>query len=314
VRRALLPLLACAAAPATAAAAPALPDLDQQAPTNPAVLADDQGRELLTFDSYTDNVGRGELRVEAARRADGSMVGVQHVEDDATAGGRDGRPLEDPIRLVFEPSADHRHFHLVDFARFDLVDATGASTRDVKTGFCLQDAFPNVPRDEDGDGDEETRDRFGYAPDPSANNCRRGEPEAPTVVLGISPLNADGYVSPLPAGLTNGTYLLRQQADPDGVLAEVTRANNVASARIELRRDRFALHARLVEGCTASPTCGPLTGRFDPTAPPPEGPTGETGATGGTGPTGETGATGEMGTSGASGSPRRQLFAEGSGA
>jgi hypothetical protein len=223
------------AALALALAAPGpLPDLDQASPQGLSVV--ERGhRLLLVFGSAVDNVGPGELVVEAVR-VGGVMKAWQVV-------ARQRYAL--PVTLRYVRSQTHRHWHLPGFERYELRRARDFSLagRDRKTGFCLRDAYETRP--------------LNHVP-VWTGECSARRPGARSVRQGISVGFGDDYVPEKEGqsidvtGLEPGRYVLVHRANPDRVLRERSYANNAASVLIELRGRRVRLLAR----CPGSARCG----------------------------------------------------------
>jgi hypothetical protein len=223
------------AALVVALAGPALlPDLDQAPPQGLSVVAHGH-RLLLVFGSAVDNVGPGELVVEARRV--GSVMRAWQVV------GERRYPLRVPLRYVH--SETHEHWHLPGFERYELRRARDFSLvgRDRKTGFCLRDGY-------------ETR-ALNRKP-VWTGECGRRQPRARTVRQGISVGFGDDYVPEKEGqsidvtGLPPGRYVLVHRANPGRVLRERSYANNAASVLIELSGRRVRLLAR----CPDSARCG----------------------------------------------------------
>jgi hypothetical protein len=216
-----------------ALAAP-LPDLDQAPPQGLSVVQRHH-RLLLVFGSAVDNIGPGELVVEA-RRVGAVMRTWQVV-------GRRRYPL--PVALRYVHSETHEHWHLPGFERYELRRAGDYSLvgHDRKTGFCLRDAY-----------ETHALDRRPHW----TGECRRGHPEALTVRQGITPGFGDDYVPEKEGqsidvtGVAPGRYVLVHRTNPDRVLRERSFANNAASVLIELHGRRVELLAR----CPDSARCG----------------------------------------------------------
>jgi lysyl oxidase len=224
-------MLALAAA-IVALAAP-LPDLDQASPQGLSVVQRHH-RRLLVFGSAVDNVGQGALVVEG-RRVGGVMRAWQIV-------GRRRYRLAVPLRYV--RSETHQHWHLTGFERYELRRTDGSLIgRDLKTGFCLRDAY-------------ETR-ALNRRP-LWAGECGQGRPRASAVREGITPGFGDDYVPEKEGqsidvtGLAPGRYVLVHRANPDRVLLERSYAKNAASVLFELRGRRV----RLLLRCPDSARCG----------------------------------------------------------
>jgi hypothetical protein len=209
-----------------------LPDLDQATPFGISIVQRN-GRSLLVFGSAVDNVGVGPLVVEGRR------VGVV-MRARQVVGGRTYR-LPTPLRYV--RSETHRHWHLLDFERYELRQGGGLVGRDRKTGFCLNDAYETkalnrVPR--------------------WTGECGRGHPGALSIREGISPGFGDDYV-PEKEGqsidvtrLRPGRYVLVHRVNPDRALVEGSYANDAASVVIELRGRKV----RIVARCPRTASCG----------------------------------------------------------
>jgi hypothetical protein len=212
--------------------ASALPDLDQAAPLGVAVDAR-RGRLLLVFGSAVDNVGEGPLVVEGERA--GSVMRTWQLV------GTRRYALPTPLRFVH--SQTHRHWHLVDFERYELRRRGRLVGRDRKTGFCLNDAYETRAANR--------RPRW-------TGDCGRNRPAARTLREGISPGFGDDYV-PAREGqsidvtdLPPARYVLVHRANPERGLRESSYANNAASVAIELRGGRVSVLAR----CPDSASCG----------------------------------------------------------
>lgn len=211
-----------------------LPDLDQASPFGLGVVRRD-GRSLLVFGSAVDNLGPGELVVEARRS--GNLMRTWQVV------GARSYPLRVPLRYV--RSETHQHWHFPGFERYELRRARDFRLvgRDRKTGFCLRDAYETkalnrVPR--------------------WTTDCGRGRPGALALRQGITPGFGDDYVPEKEGqsidvtGLPPGRYVLVHRANPDRVLRERFYANNAASVLIDLGRSGVTLLAR----CPGSARCG----------------------------------------------------------
>ena len=184
------------------------------------------------FGSAVDNVGHAALVVEG-RREGGVMLAWQ-----IAGAGRYALPT--PLRYV--RSRTHRHWHLVDFERYELKRDGTLVGRDHKTGFCLNDAYETQP--------------LNRAPHWSGD-CARNRPRARGVREGISPGFGDDYV-PEKEGqsidvtaLPPGRYVLVHIANPERAIRESSYANNAASVALELR----GLRVRVIARCPDSGTC-----------------------------------------------------------
>jgi hypothetical protein len=212
---------------------PPLPDLDQ-APPQAISIVERGHHRLLVFASAVDNVGPGELEVEA-RRVGGVMRAWQVV-------GNRRDPL--PVTLRYVRSVTHQHWHFPDFERYELRRLDGSLVgRDGKTGFCLRDAY-----------ETQALNRKPVW----TGECGRHRPDASSVREGISPGFGDDYVPRKEGqaidvtGMPAGLYVLVHRANPGHVLREASYTNNAASALVELRGTQVALLRR----CPDSARCG----------------------------------------------------------
>jgi Lysyl oxidase len=227
-------MLALAALVVALAAPAPLPDLDQAPPQAVSAVVR-KGHRLLVFGSAVDNIGPGELVVDA-RRIGGVMRAWQVV-------GRSRYRLPVPLRYV--RSETHEHWHLPGFERYELrrADDYALVGRDRKTGFCLRDAYETHALNRKAVWTSE---------------CGRRRPKAQTVRQGISVGFGDDYVPEKEGqsidltGVPPGRYVLVHRANPDRMLRERSYANNAASVLIELDGRRVELLAR----CSCSARCG----------------------------------------------------------
>jgi hypothetical protein len=210
-----------------------LPDLDQ-APPQAVSVVERNGRLLLVFGSAVDNVGPGELVVEA-RRVGGVMRTWQVVG---------GRRHALAVSLRYAHSETHSHWHFPGFERYELRRRDGSLVgRDRKTGFCLRDAYETKP----------LNDKPVWT-----GECARGRPDARSLRQGISVGFGDDYVPQKEGqsidvtGLAAGRYVLVHRVNPDRVLRERSYVNNAASVLLELR----GRNVRVLARCADSALCG----------------------------------------------------------
>jgi Lysyl oxidase/WD40-like Beta Propeller Repeat len=230
-----------------------LPDLDQQAPTGLRVTRGKDGHVRLGFDSSTDNLGPGALRILGARAPSArTMVADQVVE------GKAGARLLVPgvAHLRYERHPPHLHWHLQPFVRFELRDVNGGFVgKDRKSGFCLIDRYGRASKKVAGVG----KPRF-------LDDCQKNAPDALTVEQGSSP----GYVDRYPAffhgqdiditGVPAGVYILVQVANPIRGLRELRYDNNAASVLVQLSPpagEKRLPGARVLQKCPETALCPP---------------------------------------------------------
>jgi hypothetical protein len=228
-----------------------LPDLDQVAPRALSIVV--QGdRELLVFLSAVENLGPGPL-VVSARRTDlePEMSARQLVRRG------DGKSTEYPLRLRvrFVVSETHRHWHVLDFERYELRTLAGEDVgNDRKTGFCLGDRF---------NADATTRIPGEPARAVWVHNCGKEQPDRTRLIQGISPGFGDDYIPRLEGqyvdvtGLDAGRYVLVHRANPGGDIHESDYGNNAASVLLELRRPAGKPpEAVILATCQKTAVCG----------------------------------------------------------
>jgi hypothetical protein len=225
-----------------------LPDLDQQPPTDLDVRAD-HGRYGLWFTAATDNVGIGPLVVSGLRPSSAiTMTAVQRVR--LSDGGTRTYPKVGDWR--YNHSADHSHWHLLRYQRYELRTQDGkVVVRDRKSGFCLGD-------------------RYGVAPGHVMNRIRRAvfvgfcnlhEPQALAVDGGTSVGFSDRYHSRLDGqnvDITNvpaGDYTLVHKTNTQLLIREQRYSNNAASVAIRLTRPNGRPRVRVLAVCPDSARC-----------------------------------------------------------
>jgi hypothetical protein len=239
---------------APAAAAVALPDLDQEAPTGLVVTrtsATDSREWLLGFRSAVRNVGRGPLIIRGHRRSRAvrTMVADQVLE----RGGAPERRVRRVGRMRYVVAPTHRHWHLMDFDRYTLRRAAGGPVvrRDAKSGFCLGDRYttpgpllgtpPAVPR--------------------YTSRCGLGAPGRLRVTEGISVGYGDDYPATLEGqylaigGLPAGRYELTHRVNAARAVREERYDNDAASVLLDLRWRGGAPYLRVLARCEEAARC-----------------------------------------------------------
>jgi hypothetical protein len=229
-RTAALVVLLVAGCGGSAGGAPeVLPDLVQSPPRALEVYpAGDTWR--LAFLSAVENDGRGPMLLVGSRpdQSDPAMSVEQLVR--RSDGTTSTYPVDGEIRFV--QSETHRHWHILDFERYDILTADGDSVgRDEKTGFCLGDRY-NASRSVRLPGEPEQP--------VWTQECGRGQPERLVVREGISPGYGDDYVPRLEGqsiditGLPAGRYVLRHRVNVDRALRESDYRDNSAEVSFDL--------------------------------------------------------------------------------
>ena len=192
-----------------------LPDLVQRPP---ASIVLHNGR--LAFTSQIDNVGEGPLEIVARRDTGMRADQVVYLRGGGT------RVYPGVGRLRYVHSADHQHFHLLGFERYELWRGRQLLVRDRKTGFCLYDRISVV-------GKKRTPPQY-------LRECGKNKPRAGFVREGISPSHGDAYDPWLEGqsldvrGIPPGVYTLVQRVNVGHLLRESRYDNDVARVRIRL--------------------------------------------------------------------------------
>jgi len=206
-----------------------LPDLVQSPPRALEVYrAGDTWR--LAFLSAVENDGRGPMLLVGSRPdQDGPAMSVEQLVR-RSDGTTSTSPVDGEIRFV--KSETHRHWHFLDFERYDILTGEGNTVgRDEKTGFCLGDRY-NASRSIELPGEPEQP--------VWTQECGRDQPERLVVREGISPGYGDDYVPRLEGqsiditGLPAGRYVLRHRVNVERALRESDYGDNGAEVPFEL--------------------------------------------------------------------------------
>jgi len=206
-----------------------LPDLVQSPPRAlETYRAGDTWR--LAFLSAVENDGRGPMLLVGSRPdQNGPAMSVEQLVR-RSDGTTSTYPVDGEIRFV--RSETHRHWHFLDFERYDMLTADGRTVgRDEKTGFCLGDRY-NASRSVQLPGEPEQP--------VWTQECGRGQPERLIVREGISPGYGDDYVPRLEGqsiditGLPAGRYVLRHRVNVDRALRESDYGDNGAEVPFDL--------------------------------------------------------------------------------
>lgn len=225
-----------------------LPDFDQRAPRGLVVSMID-GRWTLGFDSAVDNVGQGPAHIRSHREPGSPTMQadqIVHLSD----GSRRVYPDVGRNRYVIAPP--HRHWHVLDFDRYELrrPDDYSLVVRDRKSGFCLADNYGHA-----------ARRVAGFRSPFFRGNCGQGEPGLLSVEQGTSigytdryPANFHGQNVDL-SGVPSGDYILVHRANPEQLLEELDYTNNAASLRIRLSWAGPVPDVRTLRICEASDRC-----------------------------------------------------------
>lgn len=232
-----------------------LPNLVQATPDDlTGRTADGPGgpRFFLGFASAAANLGDGPLVVVGSRTSARPTMKVHQGVRRS-----DGSTREVPLRstMLYVTSADHAHWHVLQFMRYELRSADGNQTvRDQKTGFCLGDRYRASGALDGGPGRPFYRDR-----------CGRGATDRLAITEGISVGWGDNYqphlegqeleVTSLPAG----RYVLVHRVNTERDIVESDYDDNVASMAIDLswpRGPKLPPSLDVIARCPGSATCG----------------------------------------------------------
>lgn len=232
-----------------------LPDLDQAAPGE---LSGRTGgtpakpRFFLGFESAAGNVGDGPLVVHGSRRST-REPGMRMTQEIRRTNGT-SRSVAVATKLRYVRSADHSHWHMLGFMRYELRRADGRLVRpDRKTGFCLGDRY----RIESMLGRAQAVRRF-------RDECGKRKPGLLRITEGISVGYGDDYDAHLEGqefeitGLPAGRYLLVHRVNKGRLLRETDYGNNAASMAIDLSWPRGTSEPPrldVVARCPSTATC-----------------------------------------------------------
>ena len=239
--RTLRPLLACAtavamllggSAPAAADHRPAqnevttaedlLPDL-QVEPLSDFHVQIVDGRRVVRFTASIGNRGDGPLEISGSRTSTATpdMAVVQHIYQ------RAGGYVSVPTQAVFRHATADRHnrWHLLKAAEYTLrVPGEVNPLVAHREGFCLTDDT-----------------RLGGTAVAGYNGCVEGQSDSRSITEGISvewsrpyQFSVWGQWIDLTALPLPGRYCVAATADPLGLLTEKNKANNTASALLDL--------------------------------------------------------------------------------
>ena len=230
-----------------------LPDLVQILPPRVGVAFRSSSlgrRTLLTFSSAMENHGAGPLIVRTAsgNAPDGTLTANQLV---SRSDGRRER-LAPALRLRYVRGGGHSHFHLQDFARYELRTVGGESLRrDRKTGFCLGDRY-----------DYTGSARIAGEPARAIyrSQCGRDRPTLTALTEGISvgfgdiyPARVEGQYIDV-TGLPSGRYVLVLRTDPENLLLDMHDDNDASSVLVKLVQGSRP-HARILSWCSGRVSC-----------------------------------------------------------
>jgi len=196
------------------------------------------GLRLLKFPATTFNLGDGPMEVRSTRTDPGAGTAswsggaTQRIYDEDDSYTDVASPATFYWESVPNGASDshgHQHWHMLNFDDYSIVGHPGAA--DEKHGFCLQDntTAPGVT---------------SAATYPNTTSCGYQQPNATSIVHGLSVGWGDTYPSSLPdqgidiGGLPDGTYTVTVEADAQNVVQEKIETNNSVSAQVTIVGNR----------------------------------------------------------------------------
>ena len=217
---------------AGAGAAPVPPDLvaDPPGAASAPEVYDDGGvpRLLMRFDGFVHNRGAGALEIRATNRSGATMTSVRQRIYDSGGGVFEDWAGSPSPQVLFETDDSHDHWHLKHIARYSLWNSEG--TAEVapaqKVGFCLVDLQRREQHGPSSAVYSVRGNRF----------CEQGNTTASSVTMGVSAGWRDIYDRQLAfqwvdiSDVAPGSYRLRAEIDPDGVIRESDEVNAPAFA------------------------------------------------------------------------------------
>ena len=175
------------------------------------------GRTLLRFSTEVANAGAGPLEIWGGATSGDSQQVFQRIY-------QEGGQSRDILAGEFIYHANHGHIHFEGFASYDLVSDNGdVIASGGKTSFCLiniRQPFADVTANADV-----VHGRGG-------NNCGQ--------IQGLSAGYSDVYSASLPdqwidiTNVSDGSYWLEVEADPDNRILESDESNNSTRIRIAI--------------------------------------------------------------------------------
>jgi hypothetical protein len=243
-------LLVALASPGAQAGAPALlPDLVTLGISRHDIVVEKRGKHrFLRLSNTVGNRGNSPLDIvsdpPSGDCGENEYDAVQRFFVDSNLSGHydEGDEMAEPGDWLhfgcmrFHDAPGHLHWHVLDFARYQLRRAkTGRLVESKKVGFCVIDTeqpFPSLPG---------SPSKPYY---PQGEGCggldKEGVP-TPPVSEGLSIGWADVYFFGLPGqsmeitDLHRGRYCLISKADPTNMIAESNDSNNTHTIRLKLR-------------------------------------------------------------------------------
>jgi hypothetical protein len=255
-----------------------LPDLVEATPAKISVKAvpgpGAGTRYRLAFRSAAENHGDGTngggnvVLVGSRPDRDSKLMRVDQYIDlfDPHTGQIAGQQqVADVGRMRFVTAADHRHWHVLGFERYELRRAADhlRVAQDRKTGFCVGNRYrvgAGAARGNDLLRGVRAAQVISF--EDFNSHCGLARPDLKTVTTGLSPGWGDDY-APLVEGqfidvttLRSGRYELVHRVNAESHLREARYDNNAASVLLDLRRRHGRAPAvRVLRRCAGSARC-----------------------------------------------------------
>jgi hypothetical protein len=209
-----------------AAVSPRLPDLVIAPPRQILIATEFNGRKWLDFTTSIANIGMGPMEIDAARSPGERWSISQRV---FRSNGTSYRvPMPPHVRLVYQGSPDHGHWHIHGAARYELWRSSKIAKIRTKRGFCLYDssryppALPGTPKN----------------PKYPREGC--GTQSSMRLRTGVSVGWKDDYFWRITGqrldvtNLPNGRYRLFNRVDPRNWFKETNERNNVTWVDLDI--------------------------------------------------------------------------------
>jgi len=217
----LVPVPSQAAAPT-----PQLPDLVIAPPRQVLIATEFNGRKWLHFTTSIANIGMGPMEIDAARTKGRPWAIWQRIY--RSNGSSYRVPMPPHVRLIYQGSPDHGHWHIHGAARYELWRLGKIEKIRTKRGFCLYDSSTYPP----------VRPGMPKLARYPREGC--GTKSSVRLRTGVSVGWKDDYFWRITGqrldvtNLPNGRYRLINRVDPRNWFRETNERNNTTWVDIEI--------------------------------------------------------------------------------
>jgi hypothetical protein len=184
----------------------------------------------MSFAATVWNAGSSPLVIDGFRRADQDVMDAfQYFYD------QDGNQVGGPVpagTMEWDARHGHEHWHFRNFARYRLLDADkNAIVRSRKEAFCLANT----------DAVDYTVEGANWHPFNTDLHTSCGDHTAIGVREVLDSGSGDTYFQDLPGqsfkvqNLPNGKYYIAVEANPNGVMQELSTGNNISYRKVFLK-------------------------------------------------------------------------------